>query len=295
LQPLQPDPEVNVTERTIKPDLPEAARRFALLNAPKARALLQELEQMRVELEMGHVIRPTYTEALASPDILQIVVGETLSGWDFRSERPDVDVSDERLLGVIRDLEASQAARWWWQPLDRARQVVLSHEPIESVLARSRSLAEMYARSELVSGLMVNTSTWVNSKLPAALLTNPGHMARQPPTTKKWHVEVHASAKVIEIRSPADYLDLCERYPLSRPTTNNWREHGVQTPRVLSPAWSRVREEWDGVHVSVSGHLTATGIPVRLGSHTAIWIEVDSEHTTWFTNALTAAEEITVS
>lgn len=284
-----------MTPKTARSRFTPSARLHTLLSSPKSLSLLAELALYRHELDHGHIIRPTYNDALEQRAVLQTIVGEVLSGWDYRARDAgnivgEPEFAEEELERVARDLNVSVAAQWWWEPLDRPHQTMITRD-VDDMLGRVEDLADQWA-AKRAFGLMVSTSTWLSPELPAAQLTDSGFMAHQQWDTKFWRVEVAPTAKIFELRSAADHLDLCERYPLSRPAPPSWREHGVTTSRILLPDWDAVREDWDGVHLSVSGQLAGTGVPIQVGSHTTIWLEADSEKTMWFKNVLTVADEL---
>ena len=61
-----------------------------------------------------------------------------------------------------------------------------------------------------------------------------------------WSVRFLEDVRVFEIHGPSDWHDLCLSYP-SRHTEDDR----------LVPNWGAVSEEWDGVHLSLGGLLTA--------------------------------------
>ena len=61
-----------------------------------------------------------------------------------------------------------------------------------------------------------------------------------------WSMRFLEDVRVFEIHGPSDWHDLCVRYPT----------RGTENDR-LAPNWGAVAEEWDGVHLSLGGLLTA--------------------------------------
>ena len=59
-----------------------------------------------------------------------------------------------------------------------------------------------------------------------------------------WHLEMPPTARVYEITGPADWHDLCRRYPA----------HGADGR--LVPDWGRAAADWDGVHLTFGGLLS---------------------------------------
>ncbi|HEX7096566.1 MAG TPA: hypothetical protein VF183_11830 [Acidimicrobiales bacterium] len=64
-----------------------------------------------------------------------------------------------------------------------------------------------------------------------------------PPVTR-WHLPVRADARVHEIRSPRDWVELIRRYP-----------HGSRG----GPDWAAIAADLDAVHLTWSGFLTTEG------------------------------------
>ena len=61
-----------------------------------------------------------------------------------------------------------------------------------------------------------------------------------------WSMRFLDDLRVFEIHGPSDWHDLCVRYPV----------RGTEDYRLV-PNWGAVSEEWDGVHMSLGGLLTA--------------------------------------
>ena len=61
-----------------------------------------------------------------------------------------------------------------------------------------------------------------------------------------WSMRFLEEVRVFEIHGPADWHNLCVRYPAK----------GTEDSRLV-PNWGAVAEEWDGVHLSLGGVLTA--------------------------------------
>ena len=61
-----------------------------------------------------------------------------------------------------------------------------------------------------------------------------------------WSVRFPEEVRVFEVHGPSDWHDLCVRYPA----------RGTGDDRLV-PNWGAVSEEWDGVHLSLGGLLTA--------------------------------------
>ena len=79
-----------------------------------------------------------------------------------------------------------------------------------------------------------------------------------------WSMRFLEEVRVFEIHGPSDWHDLCVRYPAK----------GTEDSRLV-PNWGAVAEEWDGVHLSFGGLLTAEQ---NRYESAAGWTMLDSWH-----------------
>jgi hypothetical protein len=110
-----------------------------------------------------------------------------------------------------------------------------------------------------------------------------------------WNVVVSASARVFEIHSAASWAELCRAHPSDHQAFRYIPQHSSQIVRPegsarVDPDWSKVAEEWDGVHLSIGGWLTAEDVPYRSGGVTTELRSWDMESTAWFRWPFTAVE-----
>ncbi|GGM80250.1 hypothetical protein GCM10011609_15190 [Lentzea pudingi] len=77
-----------------------------------------------------------------------------------------------------------------------------------------------------------------------------------------------ADVRLCTIGSPADYERLVNRYP--RQTSPHAQVH-----------WTRVAEDFDAVHLTVTGLLTAQHVPIATPHGTAVLTGWDAESTAW--------------
>ena len=94
-----------------------------------------------------------------------------------------------------------------------------------------------------------------------------------------WSISFLEDVRVYEIHGPSDWHDLCVRYPAK----------GTEDDRLV-PNWGAVSEEWDGVHLSFGGLLTAEQ---NRYESPAGWTMLDSWHaeqTRWLRTLKTETE-----
>jgi hypothetical protein len=80
-------------------------------------------------------------------------------------------------------------------------------------------------------------------------------------------LKIRTGARICEIHTPDDWADLCRRYPLEVTAQRRqvWFETTGRKGRWVIPDWSRVAEDFDGVHVSLAGYLRTAGAVVDVG------------------------------
>lgn len=174
-----------------------------------------------------------------------------------------------------------------WKDLDRGRQVWVA--PTSDPANAQRMVADLTPYSHVVS--KPRRTFWTCTFNPAVVtpwlewLRN-GEDQRPGPYFL-WTVTVSASARVFEIHSPGDWAALAEAYPSAReglryrPQTSTTMARSPDLAR-LDPDWSKVSEEWDGVHLSAGGWLTAEDVPYQSGGVTTELRGWDMEATAWF-------------
>jgi hypothetical protein len=109
-----------------------------------------------------------------------------------------------------------------------------------------------------------------------------------------WPLAPRAGARVYEVDGPAAWAALVTRYPLdvSRSRQHDWWRATGWTGQWLIPDYQAVARDYDAVHVSVLGYLTAAGVPVPAGPDDrartllAGW---DPDATWWLTDSLVPA------
>ena len=114
-----------------------------------------------------------------------------------------------------------------------------------------------------------------------------------------WPLAPAAGVRVCEIRGPDDWLTLAARYPLDVSKSRKhdwWRVTGVADAWII-PDYAAVAADYDAVHLTVTGYLTAAGRALPLGDKLAIGETVartmlagwNPDETYWLTDVLTSA------
>jgi hypothetical protein len=246
------------------------ARRATLLSAPAGRAFLLIADASRLAPEV--VARPAVSMHIAACAV------DEVSPW--RSDRTGVvTVLFQRgtLLGTFaRAVLASPQAAWWFGPLDRTQQLWLSRDDSKpgsvqlNVPTGPPNPWERYAQKP-AGGLYTSTLADGTSATLAVLAEGVGDLASafRGRQLTCWRLEASPAARVFEVDGPQAWHILCVRYPAKREDNR------------LVPDWSAVAQDWDAVHLTLGGLLTAEQMRVE---SPAGWTQLggwDCEQTVW--------------
>lgn len=259
--------------------------------------------QLTESLSEAEVTTTAYEE---SPGAFLPALREVVR-WAVYWQEPD---AEDRLLAgpdvlealrpVARALGESPAAAWWRAPMDPVDQHHVAF--VEQGAARLPSLGRSAAaledwRRSLVAeeGRAADErpddprAAWSGDwwSAPTGLvdtsrgLADDGAVGLQlVEDAFEWsdavlqRLQPAAGARVLELRGPADWIELVVRYPLEVTASRRhdwWRSTGGEQ-RWLLPDWTRVAHDWDGVHLSVAGYLSTAGrrLPAGDGYETVL-------------------------
>ena len=79
-------------------------------------------------------------------------------------------------------------------------------------------------------------------------------------------IPVRGTGRVLEITSARDWAELCRAFPLEVTASrrHDWYRVTGRDGRWLIPAWSRVALEWDAVHLTTFGYLSAATSLIKI-------------------------------
>jgi hypothetical protein len=167
---------------------------------------------------------------------------------------------------------------------------------------RFRRLDEVYGAGQFTFG-----GLWTVSDPPAAV-----HRALisswelEPDPASRWALPIERPVHVWEIHHPADWTRLVATYPAAGGSYDGWElpgvnqhrghveallavegQHGVRiSGRQLVPDWAAVAADYDGVHLSWAGFLTAEGYVSDLAGGDVTMLRYwFSERTLWLRDA----------
>jgi hypothetical protein len=106
---------------------------------------------------------------------------------------------------------------------------------------------------------------------------------------------VSTGARVYEINSPRDWWNLAASHPADAPgyryTPNQDRSPSLAR---IDPDWSKVAQDWDAVHLSVGGMLTAEDVAFNRDGVRAELRDWDLESTCLLRWVFTSVERLDV-
>jgi len=265
-----------------------------LLRCPVGCAFLLTIERDQVPIELA--VTPPQAFARAA------IALDALNPWSAYFERT-VTAALSRgadLASLARAVVTHPQSRWWSDPMDPTRQAFLKGDtprPIASRAAPPRSILarilRLFERPSSRAAAPKSASRWEDyaqrprewritstlsgghSCLDTVIALGVGEWGAEE-TRRRFAAEIDASSRVFEVSSPADWHSLCVSFPSVNQDPNS--PAGINT---LSPDWHRVASEWDGVHLTLMGLLTAPFVRHNSAAGTTMLWSWDTEGTFW--------------
>lgn len=234
-------------------------------------------DQIASAPEVREALRP-FAEALISTGLLDDWSAPLDPGnqwalaWDDADHRGGLPAVFDRHLGTIASAETAAITL---TDLCQARREDVMRPPwgleewLASVLTTETRYRHDFAKNpyEEVSGewcstpphgLWTSTGTWPDgTPIGVELVEDDFGLER----ARACRLRLRPDARLAEIRTPEDWADLCRRYPLDVTAQRRhvWFETTGRKGRWVIPDWSRVAEDFDGVHVGLAGYLRTAG------------------------------------
>lgn len=254
-------------------------------------------------------------DALADASTASVLASWALSelnpwagdGAAARTREQALDVVRSRpIRELVTNVLADPRNSWWSAPLDRTSQLFLRGH--DDQIADPRQIRvpvgpisgwETYAQKPeraviTTTELPVGDNEEIRSGGHADLACGGGDWSPVYPV-EQYRLQVAADARVFEVHSAADWHSLAARY--GDPGTHRGSDANLQDlagiDNGLAPTWSAVAADYDGVHLSFAGMLTAIQAPVSgaLFGTTTLWAW-DWECTHWIRSVFTTTEAL---
>lgn len=212
---------------------------------------------------------------------------------DLNPHRPEHGEIVKELTGAAAELRPTvewllntESTATWFAPLERGAQIWVSPDRTPPDASRfgpdawrhggGRPPGRIGGPWTATAGDEANEPAWL--RVHARRLKAEG----RPAAGTLWHLVVADEARVFEVDGPLAWRWLCRRYPAS-----------AGRGEVL-PEWDAVAADWDGIHVSIGGLVTAHGVAVGSASSWSTVRDWDAEGTLWLRWAFTSAVELPV-
>ncbi len=200
--------------------------------------------------------------------------GHVAAGYRHAEDRRPIATAIEARFGPLLHAPLDPTVQQWWH----------SGSPDVGFFTRSRfqHFDEVYG-----AGQFTWAGMWTVSDPPSAVHRDLiGAWELDPDPVSRWHLPIERPVRVFEIDRPADWVRLVTGYgAIGRPHPE-WElpgpnqhpgelgdllavagQHGarISVRRHLVPDWRAVADDYDGVHLSWAGFLTAEGYVSDLG------------------------------
>lgn len=201
-----------------------------------------------------------------------------------------------QLVTAMPDLGASRGPAQWaveWVPLADSAPLAVGSAAVLAEWTRDQRAEEERSARERPTDPHANWSgTWWS--VPYTLLRTRGSIEDALELVEDslgWEIAtiipVHGAGRTLEIQSPDDWAALCREYPVEVTASrrHDWFRVTGRDGRWLIPDWERVAEQWDAVHLTTLGYLSAATqlieIDTEYGSVIGGWAP---DSTIWLTD-----------
>lgn len=291
-----------------------------LLVSPAGCAFLVVLEESRVGAD--EAVRPEISLQAA------YVAVDNLSIWrpDFHEIMKYALLNGRKLREIAHAILERPEVEWWFAPIDRDAQIWAAsrHDPPMLPKLKPPSGAPLTYWEQRTNKSVAGLYTWTRFEGNSSFLTAMNISEEHGPDdltmefefpVKQWRLRVSDAARVYEINGATDWHWLCAEYPAksardaSDPEASDaagWGkyplaglagdsdERGFATDieNWLTPNWSAVAEDWDGVHLTLGGLLTAEKVRVVSDAGWSMLRFWDMEQTMWLRWAFDDVERL---
>jgi len=250
--------------------------------------------------------------------LLSAFAAVMLPGAVDTAAAPHLAAAAASMLPVARSLAAAPAAQWWWEPSDRDHQRWLGagggQPPRGTVLTegvRAQAAADAEEERQAARDLpwppekdKLYTGTWWSPPLGSGVFTTTGPVGPLPAVEAGcaldsagedrfdvWNIDIGPQARIWNVTSPDDWARLAARYPrdVSASRRHDWYRWTGRDGTWILPDWPRVARDWDGVHLSIAGYITAaSGTAIPAAGAATVLAGWGPDQTLWLNDVFTA-------
>lgn len=232
---------------------------------------------------------------------------------------PHLAAAAATLLPVAGSLAAAPAAQWWWEPPDRNHQRWLGtggeqipRGPALAEALRAQAAADEEEERRAARQLpwppedgKTYSGIWWSPPLGSGVLTTTGPVGPLPAVElgcaldsigedrfEVWAVEISPQARIWNITSPDDWGRLAARYPrdVTASRRHDWYRTTGRMGTWILPDWPRAGRDWDGVHLSIAGYITATGSAIPAAGAATVLLGWGPDQTLWLNDVFTRTD-----
>lgn len=256
--------------------------------------------------------------------LLQAFAAVMLPGATQAAAAPYLATAGESLLPVARALAVAPAAQWWWEPPDRGSQRWLGSagQPARgaALTAALQAQCQADAESEVRAardwpwppGSVVHqgkdtvySGTWWSPPLGGGVFTSTGPVGPLPSVEagcepdsageerfEVWDVAINPGARIWNVTGPDDWGRLVARYPrdVTASRRHDWFGFTGRDGTWLLPDWSRAASDWDGVHLSIAGYISAAWLAIPAGDAATVLAGWGPDQTLWLNDVFTSVD-----
>jgi hypothetical protein len=181
----------------------------------------------------------------------------------------------------------------WWDNLDREHQIWVGR----SVEAPTEDRLEVDLSAFSSETPKPRRAFWTSTYVPGFVspwLLSPEGQFDGPYYV--WAVTATNSARVLEIHSRHEWFALAGSYPRTEAGfTFTTTPDRPQSAARLDPDWSSLARDWDAVHLSIGGWLTAEDVPFEADGRTTELRGWEMESTVWFRWSFNSVARVEIS
>lgn len=250
--------------------------------------------------------------------LLQAFAAVMLPGAIETAATPYLAAAVESLRPAADALARAPATQWWWEPPERGSQRWLGGggQPARgaALTAALRAQDEAGAEEEDRAARdrpwppnrdTVYSGTWWSPPLGGGVFTSTGPVGPLPAVEagceldgagqerfELWDVAISSGARIWNITSPDDWGRLVARYPrdVTASRRHDWFRFTGRDGRWLLPDWPRAAGDWDGVHLSIAGYISATGPAIPAGDAATVLAGWGPDQTLWLNDVFTSVD-----
>lgn len=273
--------------------------RFALLDGTAGSTLIRHVHEAADRWMKGaSSVRDATIFATASEFVNSYAHGLD-SEWRVFDEI--LRAAQDSLTGIARDISERPGLVWWTDSVSFHHQFAYLRDGFPGAHTTEEAM-------EFASGADLDGSTWwvspagalVSSRgpmfgAPCVIAAAPDDHWMKDEQDSLWSVKVSEGARIFDVHTREDWSRLVATYPRIGEgfLTFDWGPPPNPGAHLLLPDWRRVAQDWDAVHVSFGGYLSASyeSIPID-ESHYAVLAGWHPDATCWLTAQARATQQV---